>query len=105
MAFAPIKVSKNLNLLIPNKMILLAVERKIKLLEWVSYMCAIIPACFMKLPMIIAFGLIGLILQVPLYLHYKLLNCEIEYLKNKAGALIVGCLLVGYLIIKHQILN
>lgn len=86
-------------------MISLTVEKKIKLLEYVSYMCAIIPVFFMKMQGIVIVGLIGLALQLPIYLFYRSINRQKEYLKNKRGALIGGCLIIGFLFIKYQVFN
>ena len=86
-------------------MITLSTEKKIKLLEYISYMCAIIPVFFMKMQLIVMVGLIGLVFQLPIFLLYRSINRQGVYLKNKGGALIVGSLIIGFLLIKYQVFN
>jgi hypothetical protein len=86
-------------------MISITTEKKIKLLEYISYMCAIIPVFFFKMEGIVIAGLIGLSLQLPIYLFYRSINRQKEYLKNKRGALIAGCIIIGFLFIKYQVFN
>ena len=67
---------------------------KIKTLEYISYMCAVIPVFFMNLSFIYIAGCCGLLLQVPIYKLYKSQNRSKEYITNKLGALIVGTILI-----------
>ncbi len=78
-------------------------QKRIKILETLSLMCAIIPAAFMVMKFILIGLGVGLMLQVWIYLSYKSIGEEGKYLRNKMGAILGGVLIIGYLIIKNNV--
>lgn len=81
-------------------------ESKIQALEYASMAC-IIPMfyfiSFGSVKSIILVGFIASLLQIPIYILYKSIHQQDEYLKNKAGALAVAGLLMIYLLVKHNL--
>jgi len=81
----------------------MSIENKIKTLEYISYMCAVIPVFFMNLTFIFIAGSFGLVLQILIYKLYKAENRATEYIVRKFGSLLVGTILILLLIVYKYI--
>ena len=68
-----------------------------------AYCALSFPPLILSLPVVlVAIGL-GLLLQIPIFLMYRSLGREKEYLKNKAGGILVAIALLVYFYFKYQI--
>jgi len=75
-------------------------KKRIKILEMLSAICAIVPAAFLNMTFLIIGLCIGLIIQIFIFSFYKKLGRQNVYLKNKLGALLVSFGLFIYILLR-----